>query len=81
MGCTAECEVLARKETSVFGGQIPRVGYTYTDYSIIGVPGDLPEGEYTVSFDGFTLSATCHRGYWLPRGRATRDDEAVPLAS
>jgi len=76
MGHTAECEVLVRKITTISSGAVPQFGSTYTDCSILGAPDDLPDGDYTIRFDGFNLSATCHGGHWLPNGQAQQDTDA-----
>ncbi len=69
----AECEILARRIV-VPNDQNPNAFqfYTYTDCSVLGAPSDLPDGEYTASFEDFTFKTTCQRGLWLSCGPATR---------
>lgn len=76
MGRRARYEVLVRKKTTILNGTVPQFSYTYTDCSIIGAPDDLPDGEYVVSFEDFTVSATCHGANWLANGQAQKHSKS-----
>lgn len=65
MGHESFCEMLAWKE--LFPGN-PRP--IYTTCSVITAPAGLPDGSYTVTFDGHVVSATRQGGLWLPNGTA-----------
>jgi hypothetical protein len=53
------CEVLVRKHSIESGS--PR----YSEGFVLNAPVDLPEGEYTVTFDGHSLHAVSQHGIWL----------------
>ena len=40
----------------------------YSRCSVIDAPPDLPDGEYTVSFDGYIVLARKDAGLWVPDG-------------
>lgn len=67
-GRQASCEVLARKSTGA-------VLSAYTECSVIGVSGDLPDGPYTVHFDGYRLEVKQRNGIWFPQGEPIRADD------
>jgi hypothetical protein len=76
-GMMADCEVLARKATTDdSNGLLPRP-YVFTDCSVIGTPTDLPDGEYTISFEGFCFTAICHHGQWSSHSHATKVGEQI----
>jgi hypothetical protein len=52
-----ECEVLAWKDA--IGGP------TYSQCRVIDAPSDLPDGDYTLRFDGRIVPARKRSGYWL----------------
>jgi hypothetical protein len=66
-GREAECMVEARRIGVDSGNELPRT-YCYTDCSVVVAPADLPDGDYTVYFDGHSFLATRLRGTWLSTG-------------
>ena len=54
LGHEVKCEVLARRHFS-----------SYKDCSVICDLDHLPDGEYTVEFDGHSFIAIRHDGIWL----------------
>jgi hypothetical protein len=54
----AECEVTTWKERS-------SSGRVYTRCKIVDEPGDLPEGPYSLTFAGYTLSTRKFDGSWM----------------
>ena len=65
MDCDADCELITWKESSTSG----RI---YSRCRIVNEPSDLPEGPYTLSFAGYTVSTRKFDGCWtltfLPAG-------------
>ena len=59
MGRQSECEMLAMKET------LPGRRPVYSRCSVIEAPAELPDGEYTVSFDDGTVKVKRQGGLWL----------------
>ncbi len=75
----ADCEILARRIVVPPAREPDALCFcTYTDCSIVGAPPDLPDGEYTASFEGYTFQATCQRGLWLSCGPASRNPQ-IPV--
>ncbi len=62
MGRESECEMLAMRETGA-DGEPP----VFSLSSVITVAPDLPDGEYTVEFEGQTVRAKREGGLWLPQ--------------
>lgn len=77
MGRETECEILARR--LVVPDEQNREAalqvYTYAECSVLRAPSDLPDGEYTASFEDFSFKTTCQRGLWLACGPAVRRPE------
>lgn len=71
MGREAPCEMLAIRE-SQSGKNLP----VYTCCSVIEAPIDLPDGDYTVTFNAWSVSARKEAGLWVPEGAAS----AAPAA-
>jgi hypothetical protein len=63
----APCEMLAMKEAESEKGPV-----LFSRCSVIDAPMDLPDGEYTVSFNGCVVSARKDAGLWMPDGTAVR---------
>jgi hypothetical protein len=57
------CEMLAIRELQAATGH-----EVYSRCSVIDAPMDLPDGVYTVLFNGYTVSATKDAGLWIPDG-------------
>ncbi len=55
------CQVLARKHSIESGLRGPG----YSEGFVLNAPEDLPDGVYTVTFDGHSLGAVRHHGIWL----------------
>jgi len=72
MGREAQCEVLARRLPipADQGAEILH-SFIYADCSVVAAPPDLPDGEYLACFEGYSLSASLHRGLWFSRGPAS----------
>jgi hypothetical protein len=64
------CEMLAMKEAESEKGLA-----VFSRCSVIDAPMDLPDGDYTVSFNGCVVSARKEAGLWMP------DDSAVQLSA
>lgn len=77
MGRKAQCDVVARKVpiSSNRGNGSPI--YTYSDCAVIDVSLQLPDGEYTVYFDGHMVPVTKQQGVWLIRATAKRYREPM----
>jgi hypothetical protein len=61
MGRMGDCEVLARQVA-----YDPKTGASqYCDCIIMNASADLPDGEYTLTFDGFRATATRQRDFWI----------------
>ena len=52
-----KCEVLARKKPSNFDPG-------YSEGFVLHAPADLPDGNYTVKFDGHIMNTTKERRMW-----------------
>jgi hypothetical protein len=81
MSRKASCEVLARKiplDPKLKAGSHE---YTYSDCAVIDAPAELPDGEYLVHFDDHVIAATKKGGYWLSRGLAKQNRDAIFSAS
>jgi hypothetical protein len=63
----ATCEMLAMKEAESGRGPV-----LYSRCSVIDAPMDLPDGDYTVSFNGCVVSARKEGGLWMPDEVAVR---------
>jgi hypothetical protein len=61
LGRDSECEMLAMKDRAA-GAARP----VYSLCSVITAAPDLPDGEYTVEFDGQMVRARREGGLWLP---------------
>lgn len=59
------CEMLAMKESLRDTGQV-----LYSRCCVLDAPSDVPDGSYTVFFDGHCVSAVRQDGLWLPEDRA-----------
>jgi hypothetical protein len=59
----APCEMLAMKEWE--SETSPAL---FSRCSVIDAPMDLPDGDYTVSFNGCVVSARKEAGLWMPAG-------------
>jgi hypothetical protein len=70
MGREAPCEMLAIRE-SQSGKNLP----SYTRCSVIEAPRDLPDGDYTVTFSAYSVSARKEAGLWVPEGAASSAPE------
>jgi hypothetical protein len=60
MGREETCEMLAIRDSSV------PTHVVYTRCSVIDASRDLPDGNYTVFFNGYTVSARKSAGLWMP---------------
>src|SRR5580704_14915620 len=67
MESEAACEMLAMKEAESGKGPV-----LYSRCSVIDAPMDLPDGDYTVSFNGCVVSARKEGGLWMPDGGAVQ---------
>ncbi len=82
MGQHEPCEMLAIKESG--SGVSPEV---FSRCSVIDAPQELPDGDYMVSFNGFSVSARKECGLWIPAEDAvamrteqhTGDEERHPF--
>jgi hypothetical protein len=89
MGREVPCEMLAMKEAP---SETSRA--VYCRCSVIDAPMDLPDGDYTVAFNGYVVTAQKEGGLWMPDGttvvvpteepsrarqRAFRVEEAVEI--
>jgi hypothetical protein len=76
MGLQAECEVLARRLTTVVTPPTgSTTGLSYSECSVIQAPVDLPDGDYVFRFKRHAVTMSKKRGAWLSHGPATIDDE------
>lgn len=57
------CEMLALRDVPAVPG--PAV---YSRCSVIDAPLDLPDGDYTVTFDSYIVPARKQAGLWVPDG-------------
>lgn len=63
MGREASCAILALKVS------LPQLNiFEYVRCDIHEAPADLPDGQYSVSFDGRTMKVKKLDGNWLSRG-------------
>lgn len=65
MGLESDCEMLALKATDS-----ETLSVTYSRCSVIQTASDLPDGEYTVTFEGNTALARREGGLWLANSDA-----------
>lgn len=65
MGLEADCDVLVRK-ADASGHSV------YSECSVINAPADLPDGSYSVIFDGHFAKAKREHGVWLLREPVSR---------
>jgi hypothetical protein len=65
MGLTCRCDILAMKEQSRDGG--PAV---FSCCCVLDALPESPDGDYTASFTGHTVSMKKEGGLWLPSGKA-----------
>jgi len=74
MGQHEPCEMLAIKESGSGGGQ-----EVFSRCSVIDAPQALPDGDYLVSFNGFSVAARKEGGLWVPAedAVATRTDQPM----
>ena len=68
MGQESNCEMLALKEVQPDGR--PAV---YSRCSVIKASAGMPDGEYTVSFEGNTVWTRREGGLWLADGSSLND--------
>jgi hypothetical protein len=61
MGREVSCEMLAIRDS-----QSEKSPAVYSRCSVIEAPRDLPDGDYTVMFSGYTVSAKKEGGLWIP---------------
>jgi len=61
LGYEARCEMLAMRESASREGSS-----TYSRCSVIDAPMDLPDGDYTVTFGGYSVLARKQAGLWVP---------------
>jgi hypothetical protein len=59
--------MLAMKESLRESGQI-----VYSRCCVLDAPPDVPDGNYTVRFDGHSVSAIRQNGLWLPEDRVVQ---------
>lgn len=72
MGQQVDVEVLTRRvQDHDAGSGLP--AYKYVDCTVIGGPANLPDGDYIVSFAGFSAVTTRRNGLWLSSGVAVLD--------
>jgi hypothetical protein len=67
----APCEMLAMKEAESERGPV-----IFSRCSVIDAPMDLPDGDYTVAFNGCVVSARKEAGLWMPDGAAVQSPVA-----
>ena len=60
MGRESGCEMLAMKDKHAETGEC-----SYSRCSVIEAPADLPDGDYTVSFERCTVKVVREGGLWL----------------
>lgn len=65
MGHDEPCEMLAIKESGSGASQ-----EVFSRCSVIDASQALPDGDYRVSFDGFSVSARKEGGLWVPAADA-----------
>ncbi|MFZ0274718.1 MAG: hypothetical protein WB524_13815 [Acidobacteriaceae bacterium] len=63
MGREEPCEMLAMKESQSEAGAA-----NYFRCSVIDAPQDLPDGTYSVAFNGYVVFARKEGGLWIPDG-------------
>jgi hypothetical protein len=60
-GRQESCEMLAMRDVSAASGPV-----VYSRCSVIDAPQDIPDGDYTVTFDGYIVPARKQSGLWIP---------------
>lgn len=75
MGHEGACEMLAIRESQTGGGSP-----VYSRCSVIDAPAGLPDGDYTVAFDGLLVPTKKESGLWVPDG-ATSPAALAPVES
>ena len=63
----APCDMIAMKEAEPEKGPV-----IFSRCSVIDAPIDLPDGDYTVSFNGCVVSVRKEAGLWMPDGAAVQ---------
>lgn len=64
LGHEAQCELLAREiAADAAFGKCP-----YSDFAVLTSSPTLPDGEYTVFFEGYFATAKRQRGHWVSVG-------------
>ena len=81
MGRKAQCDVVARKVPIASNRANGSPTYTYSDCAVIDVSLQLPDGEYTVYFDGHMVPVTKQSGLWHARGAAKKYREPIFITS
>jgi hypothetical protein len=89
MGREVRCEMLAIREEGSEAGQP-----VFSRCSVIETAEDLPDGAYTLAFDGYVVSVRKEGGLWIPQDAAVpmeersaksdrtfRDDEVIEMMS
>jgi hypothetical protein len=71
-GAQAECDVLAWKAAAP--GAHP-----YARFKVVDAPRHLPDGSYTVSFDGLSFSTRKTEGWWSMEYLAESHEAPVPM--
>jgi hypothetical protein len=61
MGYEVPCEMLAMRDSQAQSGEVD-----YSRCSVIDAPPELPDGEYTVMFNGYIVPARKEAGLWVP---------------
>lgn len=62
-GRKERCELVARRVLDAASGTCP-----YRDCAVIASPATLPDGEYTIWFEGYFATAKRQRGHWVSVG-------------
>jgi hypothetical protein len=70
MGHETPCEMLAMRESTAGSPQV-----IFSRCSVIDAPQELPDGDYAVSFDDYSVPARKEGGLWMPA-----DGNAIPTA-
>jgi hypothetical protein len=70
-GYEVPCEMLAMRDSQAQPGRT-----AYSRCSVIEAPAQLPDGEYTVTFHGYSVPARKEGGLWVPDEIA---DPVVPI--
>ena len=73
MGRKISCELLLRKQPLPGPRRFDIGQYTYTEWTILRPPRNLPDGDYTLTTeDGFSFAAVKFNGRWM-RGTLYRE--------